>query len=160
MIDASKNSSNSVALLTFGSENVRLCVEEAEMIHRDVAIQTGNPIGKKYFLSPTIAYLVLLTHTAILVVVLSKLMPMVSSVFDARRLLNSIVGDSQSKTLYLKQLLGPSFRPLLGIFDGFYCLDLSIENDRICLSKLFEQNNTITASRKSAQQWDVSQDGE
>jgi hypothetical protein len=111
-------------------------VDEAEMIHQEIAKQSGNPIG-----------------------VLAKLLPVVSSVYDARRMLNSIIGDSQSKTLYLRKLLGPAYRPIIGIFDGYYCLDLKKENDRVCLSKLFEQNNTTTSRRKASMLWDVSQDG-
>jgi hypothetical protein len=61
--------------------------------------------------------------------------------------------------MYLKKLLGQAYKPIIGIFDGFYCLDLTNENDRICLAKLFEQNNTTTAKRKSENLWDVSQDG-
>ena len=84
---------------------------------------------------------------------------MLSTTYDSRRLLNSIVGDSQSKTLYLKKLLGQAYRPIIGIYDGYYSLDLTNENDRICLSKLFEQNSLTTARRKAQSLWDVSQDG-
>jgi len=136
MIDASKNSSNSGGLLGFGADNVRMRVEEAELIHNEISKQTGNSIG-----------------------VLAKLLPLVSSVYDARRMLNGIIGNSQSKATYLKKLLGQAYRPIIGIFDGYYCLDLTNENDRVCLSKLFEQNNTTTAKRKFENKWDVSQDG-
>ena len=136
LIDASKNSSSPGTLLALGADNVRMRVDEAEMIHSEISRQSGNPIR-----------------------VLSKLLPLVSSVYDSRRLLNYIVGDSQSKTLYLKKLMGPAYRPIIGVFDGYYHLDLSVENDRVCLSKLFEQNNTTTHHRLRHNLWDVSQDG-
>ena len=136
LIDASKNSSTSALLLSFGAENVRMRVEEAELVHSVISKQTGDPI-----------------------VVLAKILPMVSSVYDSRRLINAIVGNSQSKAMYLKKLLGQAYKTIIGIFDGYYCLDLTKENDRICLSKLFEQNNTTTARRRAENRWDVSQDG-
>lgn len=136
MIESSKQSSNSAGLLGFGADNVRMRVEEAEIIHSEITKQTGNGIA-----------------------VLSKLLPLVNSVYDARRMLNSIIGSSQSKAMYLKKLLGQAYRPIIGIYDGYYCLDLSKENDRVCLAKLFEQNNTTTAKRKREGKWDISQDG-
>ena len=49
------------------------------------------------------------------------------------------------KVIYsrLVNILGNSLRPILGMFDGYYALDLSVYNDRICMAKLMEQSQTF-----------------
>ena len=45
MVDASKQSSNPAILLLFGSENVKMRVDEAELVHHQISLQNGNAIG-------------------------------------------------------------------------------------------------------------------
>lgn len=59
----------------------------------------------------------------------------------------------------LKQRLGLAFYPLLGIFSGFYALDLSNKEDRMCMTKLIEQNIRNEYHRRLAGKWDISQNG-
>lgn len=40
----------------------------------------------------------------------------------------------------VKKLVGYALKPILGMPDGYYLLDLSKEKDRVCLALLLEQN--------------------
>ena len=59
----------------------------------------------------------------------------------------------------LQQLLGNAYYPIMGIPTAHYKLDLSSENDRMCLTKLAAINNSETHTRRSAKLGDTSQKG-
>lgn len=55
--------------------------------------------------------------------------------------------------------LGAAYRPIMGLADGYYYLDLKKEKDRSCLQKLFAIGSAITKHRRKHLLGDLSQDG-
>lgn len=47
----------------------------------------------------------------------------------------------------LREKMGNSLKPIIGLPDGYYNLDLSLEKDRTCLSILLEQNEYMKLKR-------------
>lgn len=66
---------------------------------------------------------------------------------DVQNLINTVINERSADLTRLKQELGALLRPLLGNPNGYYCLDLSKNLDRICLSKLFEISTTSAVER-------------
>lgn len=59
----------------------------------------------------------------------------------------------------LKQRLGTSLLPLIGIYSGYYHLDLSFATDRVCLKKLIERSVRNCDDRMRKKLGDTSQNG-
>lgn len=59
----------------------------------------------------------------------------------------------------LKQRLGTSLLPLIGIYSGYYHLDLSFTSDRVCLKKLIEKSVKNCDERMLKKLGDTSQNG-
>eukprot|EP01035_Chromulina_nebulosa_P020409 gene20409-26486_t len=69
-------------------------------------------------------------------------------------------GGSEGKSkFHFKKAMGMSYNPLLGMYNGYYVLDLSKPTDRQCLHKLFEESIQINNHRKNIGKWDISQNG-
>eukprot|EP00602_Paraphysomonas_sp_CaronLab_P004794 CAMPEP_0185021358 /NCGR_PEP_ID=MMETSP1103-20130426/4051_1 /TAXON_ID=36769 /ORGANISM="Paraphysomonas bandaiensis, Strain Caron Lab Isolate" /LENGTH=1351 /DNA_ID=CAMNT_0027552843 /DNA_START=296 /DNA_END=4348 /DNA_ORIENTATION=+ len=82
--------------------------------------------------------------------VLAKILPQMASATEARMLVSKVTNDDNIEATRIKQVMGQSLRPIFGLVNGYYCLDLSKENDRTCLSKLLEISKTENQKRKSA----------
>lgn len=80
---------------------------------------------------------------------LIKVLPLMTNPSDARQLVTKVTNDSRVELTRIKLSFGVTFRPMLGSFNGYYCLDLSKELHRICLSKLLLESQTLN-SRRSA----------
>lgn len=74
--------------------------------------------------------------------VLSTLLPQLGSPVDARLLVSKVFLNDKPDILNFKRMLGCSVRPFLGMYNGFYCLDLSKSLDRLCCMKLIEMSKT------------------
>ena len=78
---------------------------------------------------------------------LGKLLPLLATSHDARMLISKATKDDPVQLSQVKKALGTLLKPILGSFNGYYCLNLSKELDRVCLSRLFEQSILINNKR-------------
>ena len=90
---------------------------------------------------------------------LGILLPQVVNSTDAKNLAFCSGGDQEKIRMRVETALGAAYRPIMGLADGYYYLDLKKESDRRCLQKLFEIGSAISKNRQKHQQGDVSQDG-
>jgi hypothetical protein len=79
--------------------------------------------------------------------VLLKIFPLMRQPADNRQLLSKVTLDDFVELSKIKIAFGVTLRPLLGLFNGYYSLDLSKELHRVCLSRLLEQSTTYNDSR-------------
>ena len=92
--------------------------------------------------------------------VLSRLLPVMPSYYDARQLLNKSLGKDIHGRVQLRILLGPMYGVYLGNPTGFYTLYLSKESDVTCLRLLFDYSRRAMQQRKEVLQLgDTSQHG-
>lgn len=73
-------------------------------------------------------------------VVVSKILPRMADPLEARSLMMQVINFDKVALRRLMAIMGNAFNPLLGIYDGYYALDMSNEMDRICMSKLLAQS--------------------
>ncbi len=79
---------------------------------------------------------------------------------DAMHMIRCFVGDDILRHRRLKTKLGNAYGPLVGIYSGYYSLDLSNILDRICLKKLIEKSVQCVEKRRALGKWDTSQHGQ
>lgn len=91
---------------------------------------------------------------------LAKVLPSMINTREAAKLARIHMGSSYERRQKLKTILGNAYYPLLGHFDGFYSLNLSLENDRLCLSRLLQRSLRKAAFREAAREGDISQYGD
>jgi len=72
--------------------------------------------------------------------IMMKLLPRMSDPNEARAFMMHTINFDKASLRQLVKLMGNALRPILGRYDGYYDLDLSMEMDRICLGKLLKQN--------------------
>jgi len=73
-------------------------------------------------------------------VVAAKILPRMFEPAEARSFIMQAINFDKVALKRLEISLGSALNPIIGIFNGYYDLDLSVANDRICLSKLLAQN--------------------
>lgn len=73
-------------------------------------------------------------------IVVSKILPRMADPLEARSLMMQVINFDKVALRRLMAIMGNAFNPLLGIYDGYYVLDMSNEMDRICMSKLLVQS--------------------
>mmetsp|Transcript_16332 Transcript_16332/g.30488 ORF Transcript_16332/g.30488 Transcript_16332/m.30488 type:complete len:1463 (-) Transcript_16332:187-4575(-) len=79
--------------------------------------------------------------------VLSKLLPQMALSSEARMLVSKVTNDDQVMVARVKQTLGLAMRPIFGLANGFYSLNLTKPADRICFMKLLELSTTVNSKR-------------
>jgi hypothetical protein len=79
------------------------------------------------------------------------------SSYAATRLMHCYTHNDIVKIRRLKQRLGNAYNPLVGLYSGYYILDLSNEMDRLCLKKLIEKSVKNMEIRRKTGRWDTSQ---
>ena len=62
---------------------------------------------------------------------------------DARKLLLQVTNGDRMQMSQLKQAVGHALKPLCGIYDGYYRLNLGLESSQICLRRLMEVSETL-----------------
>ena len=82
--------------------------------------------------------------------VLARLLRQMSTVDQARQLIDKVIQGDKSELLRLKREIGDCLRPLLGVPNGFYMLDMSEEFDRRCVLSLWEISSTLAHRRSVA----------
>lgn len=90
----------------------------------------------------------------------SLLLPRLTNHYDAKMFLRACFGYDMRKVRRLKTILGNYYFPLVGIFSGYYNLDLSQENDRKCWRLLLSKNYMIKRERMESKLGDTSQLGD
>jgi hypothetical protein len=80
---------------------------------------------------------------------LMKVLPLMTNAADARQLVSKVTEGSRAELARIKLSFGIAYRPLQGAYDGYYCLDLSKELHRMCLSRLLLESQTICFHRAS-----------
>lgn len=75
-----------------------------------------------------------------------------ATTMDAISLVKIHFGTKTRQNRHLKKALGMAYYPLLGMYTGYYVLDLINQYDRICLHTLLEQSVKNSARRQAAKQ--------
>ena len=119
-----EQSGDLINMTAFGVQNYKIRLEEALGLVDSMMKESSNRIY-----------------------ILGKVLPQVSKPVDARQLMNKVLGYNKLECARLRRELGFMVKPLLGNSDGRYCLDLSKDNDRLCLNKLLEITKTIAHFR-------------
>ena len=103
--------------MLLGIEPFQLHLEEAQLLIKEIGSRSDDP---------TLA--------------LSKILLRMKSSYAAMRLMHCYTHNDIMKIRRLKQRLGNAYNPLVGLYSGYYALDLSLETDRLCLKKLIEKS--------------------
>lgn len=135
VIETANASSNPLVLLLYSLDCSTVYLEEARVYFNSIS-RTEDSVA-------TLANILMHMHGA----------------GDAMRLIKSVVGNDIVRIRRLKQALGNAYGPLIGVYSGYYTLDLSNERDRLCLKKLIERSILNENSRKKKRKWDTSQHG-
>lgn len=90
--------------------------------------------------------------------ILAYLLPSMAMVAERKALIHiHIKTNDLSGFRYLRHLLGNAYNPLLGVFSGYYNLDLSKPFDRLCLRQLIDQSIDVNKRRAESNLADTSQ---
>lgn len=90
---------------------------------------------------------------------LAKILLRMVTPTEAKRLLQCSVGDDLVRSRRLKQRMGSAYGPLIGLYSGWYSLDLTSAMDRTALKRLIEQSVRCTEKRRRQNLCDTSQHG-
>ena len=74
--------------------------------------------------------------------ILAIILPQLGNPADARMLVSKALDGNKTEMLQLRRKLGTAVRPVLGIVNGYFVLDLSKSLDRLCLVRLIEISKT------------------
>lgn len=83
------------------------------------------------------------------VLILSKLLPLMNESDDCRSLISRVIKGNKIEFVQLRIKIGLALRPMMGVPDGYYLLDLSNEMDRYCITRLIGISQTINEKRQS-----------
>ncbi len=119
-----KAAGDTANLLPFGFESMRIRLNEALDIYETMLKDVGDKIK-----------------------VLVKILPQISSPEEARMLVKKVTDNDVLEVQRIKGALGQSIKPIWGMPNGYYNLDLAKDMDRICLSMLFEHSHTLASVR-------------
>ncbi|KAJ1380821.1 hypothetical protein B484DRAFT_31568, partial [Ochromonadaceae sp. CCMP2298] len=73
----------------------------------------------------------LLKENSNLIQILAKILPQMASAADSRMLVAKLLHNNKTEIGKLKREVGQALRPMLGMMDGYYSLDLSKEMDKV-----------------------------
>ena len=110
-------------------KNMKLRFQEAYDIYKVLMLQTGN-----------------MPKTLLMV------LPLLESPEDAAKLLSIATKDNRIHIANVKAMAGVSIKPLLGNINGYYCLNLSNELDRVCFARLLGHSQSLNALRMTSSQ--------
>ena len=75
-----------------------------------------------------------------LIAVGSRILPKLCGTYDKHQIITWLTANDLTKWRALKNVLGNSFRPQIGLYSGSYSLDLMKLTDRRCLAMLIVRN--------------------
>jgi len=113
-------------ILTFSIQHAKMHLREAEQIFQRMTSEVKDP-----------------AH------IVKKLLPRMASVRDAKQLLLTSLTDVHSLNR-LRKLMGSCLNPMIGLYNGYYELDLSKPEDKVCMTKLLEQSEKLQEERMNA----------
>ena len=116
------NNMGSVAHMDSAIKNTKVRLSEATEIYRMLFLETGDMAST-----------------------LAKLLPQMVFASEARHLMSKITKDDRVKISQVKRKVGVALKPILGMVNGYYILDLKKELDRLCLSLLLEQSESVNS---------------
>jgi hypothetical protein len=114
-----KNTGDAAKLMGFGFQHSKIRLSEALSIYNTMIKEGGEKIST-----------------------LSKLLPQIETSDEARTLIFRVTNNDRVELSRVKLSMGSALKPILGMPNGYYILDLSKDTDRICLSRLLEFSNT------------------
>lgn len=126
MTTLAKSSGDVARMLSFAFQNCKIRIMEALSLYETLIKEIGNKAA-----------------------VLKKILPQMALPAEARMMVSKVTNDDHVEVARVKQALGPALRPIFGLPNGFYSLDLSKDVDRICLSKLLEISKTLANNKKA-----------
>lgn len=112
-------------LISCFAQHTRLRYNEALKIYKAINAEVGN-----------------------MAIALSKVLVRMLRTCDAHALLGKITKSEALKMNRVKKELSHAYHPLLGNVNGFYCLNLSQEMDRLCLTQLLEHSKVANSKRQ------------
>lgn len=124
MTSVAKETGDTSNLLPYGFENMKIRLNEAIELYEAMFKDSGDKIK-----------------------VLVKLLPQMASPEEVRALIKKITNNDILEVQRVKQALGQALKPIWGMPNGYYNLDLTKDMDRICLSMLFEHSHTLGSQR-------------
>ncbi|CAM9213873.1 unnamed protein product, partial [Ectocarpus fasciculatus] len=124
MTSVAKATGDASSLLPFGFENMKIRLNEALDLYETMFKDSGDKIK-----------------------ILVKLLPQMASSEEVRALIKKITNNDVLEVQRVKQALGQALKPIWGMPNGYYNLDLTKDMDRICLSMLFEHSHTLNSKR-------------
>lgn len=136
MLKTADRSSNPLCLILFAVESSFLYMEEAKLLLKSIQSKVEDCI-------PSFG-------TILKRMIIDE---------DARRLLRNFIGGDVMRMRRLKQSLGAYLGPLIGIYSGFYSLDLYNPIDRLCMKRLIEKSVSNCNVRWNNKLGDTSQNG-
>lgn len=136
MIAMAKHSSSPSTLMQYAAESDLLRLNEAQELYNHIVTECGDPA-----------------------VAIATIIPHMTSTTDAKNLITLCCGDDETISNKLQFQFGNAYRPMIGLADGYYSLDFSDKNDRLCMTKLLELSTTCASRRQANKLGDVSQDG-
>ena len=119
LTSVAKDTGDVSRLMSYGVQNSRLRLSEAISIFNTMIKEGGEKIST-----------------------ICKLLPQIETAVEVRSFISRITKNDRVHMGRIKITMGNALRPLLGIPNGFYMLDLSKEMDRLCLSRLLELGGT------------------
>lgn len=136
LLRSAQNTSHAAKVINYGAEGDKLRFAESLELFKVLEKENNNSTAT-----------------------LSVLLPQCVNSSDAKNLAFSSGGDQEKIRMRVETALGAAYRPIMGLADGYYALDLKKEKDRNCLQKLFEIGSAISKHRRKHLLGDLSQDG-
>jgi hypothetical protein len=113
-------------ILNYSIQHAKIHLREAEQIFQTMSAEVKDPA-----------------------LIVQKLLPRMASVRDAKQLLLTSLTDVHALNR-LRKLMGSCLNPMIGLYNGYYELDLSKPEDKVCMTKLLEQSQKLQEERINA----------
>lgn len=120
IFDVAHSSGESVQMIKFSVQNVRLRLEETMHLYDTIYAETRNKVKT-----------------------VQMLVPYMSDFNEAKHFVTKITDDDRVEINQIKQGLGAVIKPIFGQCDGFYSLDMSKSLDVLCLCRLLEISRSV-----------------
>lgn len=121
---AGDDEDNKVKLLSFSLANVKIRMKEAWEVYQMILFETRDRVAA-----------------------LEVLLPFMYDPKEAKALMSKALNNDRLELARLREKMGLSLKPIVGMPDGYYSLDLSRKKDRACFSSLIEQSEYLKLLR-------------
>ena len=79
----------------------------------------------------------------------AQVLPLLQNPSDARELLLYVTEGDRLSMGHIKQIIGYALKPLCGMYDGYYCLNLSLESSQLCMRRLLEVSESLRVKQSA-----------